>query len=102
MAPSMMRKMVEKPSVKNAPSGLSQKLNCSKRTWRTTIFTSSMPLNEPVVGAEALVLLVALEGVACQLQVDVLQGAPNNGQRHERVAVVEGPSREVVQDTHLV
>ena len=53
MEPSRTKKMVEKPSVKKAPSGLSQKLSCSYQTWRPTSRRSLSPWNDPVVGVEA-------------------------------------------------
>ena len=52
MEPSRTKKMVENPSVKKAPSGLSQKLSCSYQTWRPTSRRSLTPWNEPVVGVD--------------------------------------------------
>ena len=52
MEPSRTKKMVENPSVKNAPSGLSQKLSCSYQTWRPTSRRSLTPWNDPVVGVD--------------------------------------------------
>ena len=46
--------MTEKPRVKKAPRGLSQKLSCSYQTWRATRRTSLSPRNDPVVGRDGL------------------------------------------------
>ncbi len=54
MAPSRTRKMTEKPRVKKAPRGLSQKLSCSYQTWRPTKRTSLSPRNDPVVGVDGV------------------------------------------------
>ena len=50
VAPKRRRKTSEKPTVKIAPMGLSQKDSCSYQTCRPTNFTSLIPRKEPVMG----------------------------------------------------